>query len=172
MILNPFGMVCASLQPIIKSHFDVSFTSPSGRWRATDNVEILSIPELRQSVGVESYTPFNSRIPYASFKEGSQGELKFRFFDGTSGFSFWKGWFNKVYSSSGDAVGVLSEYVGNGQVSIYRPVGTGCAGMSLWGTISMENCWPSSISIESLDMNSDEPLGYSVTLQMTDVSFS
>jgi hypothetical protein len=171
MILNPSGVICGSLQPIVKSHFQLSFSSPAGSWSSSDNAEILSFPDVMNSVEAQDYIPFNSQIPYASRKSKSTGNLKFRFFDGTSGMSFWQKWFKLVYNADEDKVGILPDYCGRGEVTIYKPNGTACSNMSTWGKIIIDNCWPSALGTESLDMQSDEPFGYSITLQMMDIDF-
>lgn len=170
-ILNPFGLVCMSAQPIQKAHFQLTFNSPGGSFSENNNLEILSFPALKQLVEVRDFVPFNSQIPYAGTKQKVMGDASFRFFDTTSGYKFWMEWFKKVYDPDSDTVGILTDYLGNGEVKIFKPNGDAESDMAEWGTLSLKDCWPSALGVDALDMSSDDQLGYTVTLQMTDVVF-
>lgn len=171
-ILSPFGVVCSSLQPIAKSHFTILFTSPFGSFQDSNNFEVLSFPRLSSEVAVESYKPFNSQIPIAGEKKSITGEMKFRFFQNSFGYQFWKNWFGAVYNRQSDRVGILPNYVGNGRISIYAPNGDPSRGMVEWGHISIYDCWPSALSLDDLTMSSDgEQWDFGVTLQILDAEF-
>jgi hypothetical protein len=158
-------------QPIQKAYFQLSFNSPSGSFEEKNNLEILGFPALRQVVSANDFVPFNSQIPYAGIKQKVAGDATFRFFDNLNGYKFWNEWFKKVYDADEDKVGIITDYLGNGEVTIYKPSGDAESDVSAWGKIKITDCWPSGIGVDGLDMSSDDQLGYTVTLQMADATF-
>lgn len=170
-IKNPSGTVCMSSTPIQRAHFQLSFQSPSGSFGDSENLEILTFPSLSQIIEARDFVAFNSQIPYAGIKQKIVETAKFRFFDNTKGISFWTDWFKKVYDLESDKVGIISEYAGTGEVTIFKAAGSAEDDMTEWGKIKITDCWPSSVGADELDMSSDEPLSYSVTLQITDAVF-
>lgn len=164
-ILNPFGIVCMTSEPIRTSNFYANFSSPYGEWADTDSLEMARVTTLGMSIKVQTWQAYNSEIPMPGFKAAIQDiQLVFRCFDNTTGFKFWSKWIGMaeggkgIYSQDKDTVETnRGAYLGSGEITLTLPTG------ATWKTISIVGMWPSMVRIDSLDVANDgDPVSYSV----------
>lgn len=168
-LVTPFGRICVTSQPILKSHFTFSFQSSYGKWGDTDNLEAFSVPSVGYGIKIQDWTPYNSTLAMPGFRDRvPEIQLQFRMFDDTRGLDFWQKW--NLYDSRKDAVEMnRRKYAGKGEITLWKSAGES---MTEFLRIKLTGIWPSALKVDGLDMSSEgDPVTYTVTLQAEDVEF-
>lgn len=166
-LLSPYQNIAHRLEPIRRNTFSVSFDGPNGLLPEDARFALQSINPPAAVMRAETIAAFNSQLFVPGIKSpAGEVALSCIFFYGHGIFEWWMDWFKIVYDPETDRVGLLNEVVGQGAITLHTPDGERTRQQ-----IYLRDCWPGSVQMSSLDMNSNgEPAQFEVRLNVTDVS--
>lgn len=162
------------LEPIRRSNFSVVIVNTKGDFAPDDCDYMLKSfdpPEL--GVDVRSVRFGNHDRTYPDKRTCIQGSpLIIRCLTrkgaASKAHQFFKEWFDQVYDTETDSVGLMGDD-NKGRVTLI-PVSVGPG--SVFGSVSLEGAWPSAIKLDSMDMDDDgECLNFTVTFQCRHVDY-
>lgn len=171
MLSNPSsGIILTQSEVCRRSWWELNISAPTGEMPSDGQYKLRNLPDIMSKIGAQQYTSVNSRQAYPHLKEAvGCTALGIHLYESDQLADFFKEWYKKVYDPETEAVGLYSDVVGQGTLKLYIP---GQGSPTEARTIKLVDCWPSGISIGSVDRDSDgEPLKYTVNLEVMDIDF-
>lgn len=172
MILNtPNGVLTSSLEPIRKSHYTFSFTSPQGEIfsSAKDHMHVAGGSGFEDSLTTEKFSMGNWDMEIPVQKSTIQVSVNCRFFTSKDVYKKWVEWRKKVWDDYRYQPGLFIDYVGSGKLYLY-PTSSGSSTPTPPSAhaykFELIDCYPLTVKLDDVDSEDEGTtvMGYTVIL--------